>query len=187
MSKRKVKKNLEWRYKWITALAVIIIALCAFVISVKQLKLSRQVAEEQIILNRLSVKPLLSFYRELGSYEPLVGIRLKNDGLGAAHIDSIQLFYNCESIDNFSDTEEKIIEGDLIFGLPVTPIGQHVPFKDGAYLKDGEDIWLLYIPNEKLTNRKKFEIYLKNIGITIFYSSIYNDPDTVRLNSDCSE
>lgn len=92
MPQRKVKEKLEWRYKWITASVGILIALFAFVISVQQLKLSRQVAEEQIRQNQLSVKPLLSFYREMGSYEPLVGIRLKNDGLGAAHLDSIQLF-----------------------------------------------------------------------------------------------
>ena len=84
----------NWKPTTITA----IMAILAFLISVysmgisrEELVLSRKVAEEQIEQNRLSVKPLLSFHKISGHYQSTNGIRLHNDGLGPANIDSIKI------------------------------------------------------------------------------------------------
>jgi len=185
--KEERKERLELWYKWIISVVGIIVALCAFVISIQQLRLSREVANAQLEQNRLSVKPLLSFHSVLSHYEDENGIRLHNDGLGVAFIDSMQLFYKCDSLLSWADLQNKIIEDDLFFAPIGTPINKHSPNKDGGYLKEGSNIWIISLPYEKITDYDKYAEYISNIGVKVFYKSIYEEKDTIGFKNNCQE
>lgn len=136
--------------------------------------------------NRLSVKPLLSFHRISGHYQPTNGIRLHNDGLGPAQIDSMKVFYKCELSNDWQKLSEKIITDNFIFAPPGTPIETNTPFKGGAYLKEGDSIWIISIPYETLTDHKKYWDYLSNFSITLYYQSILGYRDSIKYGDECS-
>lgn len=170
----------------IIAIFAVIVSIYTMYILWQGLELSRQVAEEQIEQIRLSVKPLLSFNRITNPYHPTNGIRLQNDGVGPALIDSMKFFYKCELSDDWEKLSKRIITDNLIFAPHGTSIGKNTLFKGGAYLKEGESIWIIYIPYEKLTDLKKYRDYLSNFSITLYYQSILGYRDSIKYGDECS-
>lgn len=176
----------NWTPTTIIAIIAVIVSVYSMYILREELVLSSKVAEEQIKQNRLSVKPLLSFHRISGHNQPTNGIRLHNDGLGPAHIDSMKVFYKCELSNDWQKLSEKIISDNFIFAPPGTPIGTNTPFNGGAYLKEGDNIWIIYIPYETLTDHKKYWDYLSNFSITLYYQSILGYRDSIKYGDECS-
>lgn len=176
----------NWTPTTIIAIIAVIVSVYSMYISREELVLSSKVAEEQILQNRLSVKPLLSFASFRESYNSINGIRLQNDGLGPALIDSMKLFYKCELIKDRQKLSKKLITDNFLFAPPGTPIGTNKPFKGGAYLKEGDNIWIIYIPYETLTDHKKYWDYLSNFSITLYYQSILGYRDSIKYGDECS-
>lgn len=155
---------------WI-ALASVLIAVCAFFLSIWQMFLSRK-------HDRLSAMPhlLISFHTK--ETPPRFGIYLENAGIGPAIIKSFEVFLDGHNQEPFEHTAWLAIVDLLeldgeVTGMTIDP---------GEYFQVGKSCVLLSFKskNSKLTLRQMRQT-LQRLQIKIKYASIFGDAQTAEF------
>ena len=149
-----------------TLIATALIALAAFVLSIKEGKAARQ-------HNRLSVMPYLTVRHHLSGRKGLLGIAASNDGLGPALITSCVV-----EVDGTAMNEE---DGDngwnaalKALGIPDSEFSIEIVAPKGA-IPAGGTVWLLSTPytSDKVALRDTMKTAFKRLDVRLSYKSMY--------------
>lgn len=152
--------------------AALFISLCAFAVTIYQSYLTRK-------HNRLSVKPILTLDRFLDLDERSFSVTLENFGVGPAVIDTFTMKYRGQVIHSF---EPQIVQ--LAFADNVLAIGnfKHYVYQSGEAVGAAQTKLILqinFLDTPSFTEAKCKDI-LKNLTLSIEYSSIYSDRFTLN-------
>ena len=154
----------------------IIIAAIALIFTAYSIFISRRALVANIQHQKLSIQPLLTTFEDFTFRDPDgVGIKLISCGLGPAIIESFQLFWNGNRIDESSINS--IYDSIHMHNIE---LGNFL--KSGIIEKDTVK-WILRIPSSELPKNRNniirakeiLEIIKKNLSYTIVFTSIYRE------------
>lgn len=152
------------RSERITQVSVVIIAVCAVVVSIWQGQISQKglaLAREH---NRLTVKPYLDITRFTDSNDQTLEVKIVNHGYGPAIINEFSLIYDNQTYDNWNQVLNAAQEGrNIRFLNNMAP---------GSVMASGLDNVLVRL-------QTAFEH--KGITIRIGYESIYEEKDSIEF------
>lgn len=148
----------------LSQLVLVIIAICAVLVSVWQGRISQKQLEISQEHNRLTVKPYIDITRFTNSDERTLEIKVSNQGYGPAIVKSFELVYDGNSYSNWNSVLDAAGEGDNIRFLN--------NYGEGSLIASGK---------EEVIMRLKTEFNDKNITVKIEYKSIYNEEDSIEF------
>ena len=161
-----VKAQIELAASDVIAICSLVIAFFSFAITIWQGWVLRR-------HNRLSVKPLLDFNRNVRPDKILIS--LKNHGVGVAVINSIHITNNEETDyfgrDSLEGLAKKYSTGDLYY--------EFIQAEPGTALAAGDEVRLLMVnlQNASAEERKALAYMLGESRIHVKYESIYGEKD----------
>ncbi|OEK04190.1 hypothetical protein [Roseivirga misakiensis] len=147
------------RSEKVTQFAIVVIAVCAVVVSVWQVSIAQR-------HNRLSVRPYLNFFSGWAT-EDTWALKLQNEGIGPAIIKSVSLTYKGETYTHW----DAVLDAAEIRDKRVNSINLGI---DAPFKADKEIIYLQLKGDPK--NR-----VLYGIEVLIKYTSIYDEPFEIGM------
>ncbi|WP_139135223.1 hypothetical protein [Roseivirga sp. 4D4] len=143
---------------------LVIIALCAVLVSVWQGRISQRQLEISQEHNRLTVKPYIDITRFTNSSDKTLEVKVSNQGYGPAIINSFELIYDGKAYSDWNSVLGEAGEGGNIRYLN--------NYSEGSLIASGK---------EQVLMRLETDFNNKNITIKIEYKSIYNEEDSIEF------
>jgi hypothetical protein len=154
----------------IIAISSVVIAMCALGTTLWQGYLTRK-------HNRLTVKPISSFYVSLSKHEDKIGIKIENKGYGPLIFTAAKISKNGECYGLHDPKSMKLFEklrsSHFHFNYPGI----------NAVLAPSESVWIVCSSEHKEDNEliKIMEDGIIGLSISIEYESIYGDKNSDSL------
>ena len=153
------------RSERVTQASVVIIAICAVVVSIWQGQISQKGLELAREHNRLTVKPYLDITRFTNSNDQTLEVKITNHGYGPAIINEFRLIHEGQAYSNWNQVLDAAGENKNIRFLN--------NYAEGSIISSGL---------ENVLVRLKTEFDNKGITIQILYESIYQEKDSIEFS-----
>ncbi len=148
----------------LSQLVLVIIAICAVLVSVWQVRISQNQLKISQEHNRLTVKPYLDITRFTNGDQKTLEIKVSNHGYGPAIVNSFELVYNGKAYSNWNSVLNAAEEGSNIRYIN--------NYGEGSLIASGK---------EEVLMRLQTAFDKKNITLKIGYRSIYNEEDSIEF------
>lgn len=160
----------NWDTEKVVSWSALIVAVCSMIATYMELSTTR---EHQ----RLSVKPILEFYRHSSNSDKgyLTKFAIANTGLGPARIGNFEVFIDGKRVHTYESIKNKIITTQKIEKKKISYSISTSDIWNGRIIKPEQEIFFLIFENGNFAKYATEFFNEHSLSINLCYCSLYNE------------